>query len=119
MLRQRIETAVAAVERVNAVYGQLEGPMGLQPEGELWQAVFGLAESYVAVIDADIGQGLDWVGWFIWENDCGRTGHDAGFDGECRAICSVADLMWVIEGCMDGDPAPVVARQAGGDDDAD
>jgi len=112
VLQQRIEVAVAVVERVDAVYAQLEGPMGLRPEGELWSAVNDLSESYVAVIDADIGRGMDWVGWYIWENDCGRRGHDAGFDDECRAIRSVADLMWVIADCMDDDVDQSAAHQA-------
>lgn len=97
----RISRAVAAVERVNAVYASVAGPLGLTPEGALWGAVSALADMVIAGIDDDFG-GPDegWVNWYVWENDCGAKAMEAGFDGEMRPIASVEDLVWVMLGAL-------------------
>jgi hypothetical protein len=37
------------------------------------------------------------VEWFVYENDCGRNGYEAGPEGEIRAVKTVEDLMDLAE----------------------
>lgn len=45
-----------------------------------------------------------WIEWFIWENDCGSRGMDAGYDGDLKPIKTIAQLVeLIIEGMKRND----------------
>lgn len=49
---------------------------------------------FVATLVGDTKAGLD---WFLFENECGDKGHEAGIDeGEMRPIKTVEDYLWLV-----------------------
>lgn len=43
-----------------------------------------------------VGDKADWISWYIWENDCGKRGMEAGELGNLKEIRSVGDLVELI-----------------------
>jgi len=51
--------------------------------------------SIVATLIGDTKAGLD---WFLFENECGDKGYEAGIDeGETRPIKTVEDYLWLVD----------------------
>ena len=46
---------------------------------------------------AAIGDTATWLDWFVHENDCGRKGHEAGYDNRVKPIRTAEDLIDLIE----------------------
>ena len=34
----------------------------------------------------------DWIGWFVYENDFGKKGYEAGYDGNMKPIKTISNL---------------------------
>lgn len=60
-----------------------------------WRPVTALIDAYTESVaknlDAD-----DWLAWFAADNDFGRKGLSAGFDGKLQQVLSAADLAKII-----------------------
>ena len=44
-----------------------------------------------------IGDSKDGLEWFVYENECGNKGHQAGIDGDMRHIRTVEDYLWLVD----------------------
>ena len=44
-----------------------------------------------------IGDDQDWLEWYIFENNCGEKGLEAGYDGQMKPIKSIDDLLELID----------------------
>jgi len=55
-----------------------------------------IINEYVNMLADQVGDTANWINWFIWENDFGKRGHEAGYDGEMTSIRTIDDLYRLI-----------------------
>ena len=65
----------------------------------LFEATWGVFDSYVASVSTLIGDEADWLNWFIYDNKCGRLAMQAtaGTGAKAKKIRTVAQIVAVIE----------------------
>ena len=57
-----------------------------------------LEDAYIAAVSKLAGDtDVNWVDWYINENDFGRRGHNAGYNGKLSSIKTTRDLLRLIE----------------------
>lgn len=71
--------------------------IGLDPDGPMFDTVWRLFDAYTASLAAQIGDFGGWLVWYQAENDTGKRGHEAGYDGKLSKIKSLVALYWLIE----------------------
>lgn len=51
-------------------------------------------DDYIRLLSESVGDDADWswVSWFVFDNEFGKKGLEAGFDGKMTKITSVDDL---------------------------
>lgn len=92
-----IEYACRIIQVSNHAYEALRGVVGCDPDSTLWLAVFGMQDAIVKQTARLIGDECEWLQWFVFENDCGCKGLEAGFNGKTRRIKTAAQLAKLIE----------------------
>ena len=71
--------------------------IGLDPNGPLFNAVWAMFDAYTESLGVALGDGLNgWLPWFYMENDMGRNGFDAGYDGKTKPIKTIEHLYALI-----------------------
>ena len=70
-------------------------------DGGLPDVVWRTFSLYSNMLSKLLGDDTDdtWLDWYCYENDMGKKGYDAGFDGEVKPIKTLEDLAdLIIEG---------------------
>ena len=69
--------------------------IGCRPENPLFDAMFKMEQLAMESVAKLIGDGGQWLEWFIWENDCGKRGMQCsvGTTSEMKAIHTIDDLL--------------------------
>ena len=71
-------------------------PMQLIPESPIHTSFDGAVKMAIEGFEYSAQH---WIDWFIYENDMGKKGHEAGFDGVLKSIKTVEQLVeLIIEG---------------------
>ncbi len=71
--------------------------IGLDPSGPMFESVWRLFEAYTAALSAELGDhSKSWLSWYYMENDMGRKGFNAGYDGKTKPIKTLAHLAQLI-----------------------
>ena len=94
---KQINTLVSSYRKLDSVLDSLNASVGLDLDSPLFTvswATFQLALTTTATL---IGDKAEWLDWYIYENDCGDKGYEAGPKEAMRSIRSVEDLLWLIE----------------------
>ena len=95
---QLIDTLIAAHDAVHAQMDALKITLDPNPGCSLYTAVFELIDVAILAAASAIGDSAgEWLDWFVHDNDCGRRGHEAGYDGQIKPIRTVEDLLDLIE----------------------
>ena len=84
----------------DAIYDQidaLKSTIDPDPGCALYEAIFGLLDVAIRATSAAIGDNIEWLEWMIYENDCGRKGHEAGRANTMRPIRTAEDILDLIE----------------------
>jgi hypothetical protein len=93
----QIESLIQSKHRLDACMDTAETLFGREIiEGEFFTVAYQLIDQQVKLIEAASELPVD-VEWFVYENDCGRNGYEAGPEGEIRAVKTVEDLMDLAE----------------------
>ena len=93
-----IEYACRMIQVSDYAYEAMRGSIGCDPDSVFWSAAFGLQDAIVAQTAKLIGDSGEWLKWFVFENDCGRKGMEAGpANGKLRKIKTAAQLAQLIE----------------------
>lgn len=73
-------------------------------EGPYQQSLFTLMDKYVDAVMQIIGDERQWLSWFIYDNEFGAKGFEAGFldeeietDNQMRNIRTIDDLIWLLD----------------------
>lgn len=83
-------------DKIDKMMDGVEVSIGLDPNGPLFDTVWGMFDSYTNALESQIGDAGDWSYWYRMENDMGGNGMTAGYDGKLRKIKTLADLYWLI-----------------------
>jgi len=91
-LQKHITASREMMERVFSVFGcHPDGPF----QESTWE-LHGIATSSVALLLGDTLE-MSWLEWFIYENNWGADGREAGYDGDVRPIRTFEDLLDLID----------------------
>ena len=68
---------------------------------KLYDYCGGTVESWCMELVADLMDRIyspkdNWISWWIWETDMGKSKMKAGYDGKTKIIKTVEDLWWLI-----------------------
>jgi hypothetical protein len=91
--KQYIKRYVKCIKQVRDYQEELSQTLGLQPEGKLFNKMWlmeGLANDFLLELTDEYT--IDWVNWFIWENDFGEKEMEAGEKGNLKPIKTLDDL---------------------------
>jgi hypothetical protein len=79
-------------ESINKIFGKAldEGTYGLT----MWT----IFEAYTMTLGELLGDELDWLTWYAYDNKMGKGDHPAGYDKKLKKIKTLDDLLLLIEG---------------------
>lgn len=85
---------------IDKQYDALKDLFGASPESPIARAMYDTFSRYTDAISVAVGDADDWLEWYAWENDMGQKEMEAKAAGwsKARPICSVDDLLDLIEG---------------------
>lgn len=84
-------------EAVEKLMDGIKVSMGLEPNGPLFDTVWKLFDAYTSTLSVELGDfSGEWLPWFCNENDMGRKGMEAGYDGKFKPIKTLAHLYGLI-----------------------
>ena len=91
---------VVAHDQLSRKWDRVNAGWGLSMVGTpLWEASWGVFESYTRTLGELIGDRYKWLDWFCYDNAMGGRGHPAGYDDNMKPIETLADLAdLIIEG---------------------
>ena len=93
----QIESLLKSKRRLDACMDTAEKLFGNQIiEGNFFSTAYKLLEQNIHLIEIASDLPVD-LSWFVFENDCGRNGYEAGVDGDVRAVKTVEDLLDLAE----------------------
>jgi hypothetical protein len=83
-------------DAVEKLMDGIKASIGLDPAGPLYDTVWGLFGGYTESISAEIGDLGNWLCWFQFENEMGKRGHEAGYDGKTRKVKTLEHLCGLV-----------------------
>jgi hypothetical protein len=90
--KQLLEEYMQSVKSLNKMTDSLR-KVGIVFNDDLIATIYKPTDYAAKAIEELINpNGFDWIEWFIWENNFGESGLDAGFDGKTKPIKNVDDL---------------------------
>jgi hypothetical protein len=87
-----LEDYVSSASELKATFEELEAN-GVKITSPLTEKLWAMSDRYGALIEAIIGRRSGLLEWYVWENDCGKNGIEAGPDN--RPIKTIDDLVWL------------------------
>lgn len=88
-LQQKLTKADKSMEMMYSVFGR-------NPEGPFQDGIYGLFDMAIDGVAKAIGDEDDWLSWFIYENDWGKKGYEAGYEPMVK-IKSIEDFVTILE----------------------
>ena len=98
---QKIQNLLDLKGEIDKTFENLYKVIGRNPEGPLQDLVYKLFNSLVDKTSEEIGDTLEWLSWFIWDNDMGENAFEAGYDEDTKPIRTIEDLVGLLEGNND------------------
>jgi hypothetical protein len=93
-----LKTWQTAIENMQANLEPLEKALMFSPESPLIEAIHVLQDACTQATGMALGDDeMGWMSWYWLENRMGKTGYEAGFDGNLKPIKMLDDLLWLIE----------------------
>ena len=84
----------ARYQRLDAAMDAAIAAGCLDIEGELHNAAYNVLDGWIKQLGDE--SGAEWVSWWIYDNECGKKGLVAGYDGKCRPIRTVKQMARLI-----------------------
>lgn len=84
----------AFCDKFQELFGGLPGNSDTSP----YRFVEDLFDDHIRIVATLIGDTVHGLDWFLFENECGDKGYEAGIDeGETREIRTVEDYLWLVD----------------------
>lgn len=94
---QLLTEYIDAIKKVNSAWESFHPVIGDDPESPICRGLYILNEVCLKAVSEILGDECDWIDWFIWENDCGEKGYEAGFKDNLKKIKTIEDLYGLIK----------------------
>lgn len=96
-----VERWVESAIRVEDTFGKIENAFMASPENEVRAAIWGMFDEYTrtvaALVSDDAEDAFEWLEWFAWECDFGRSAKEMVFaNGETLLVVGASDLLAAI-----------------------
>ena len=96
--KQRIETLIETYKNLENSFDGLFDIFGHGViDSELFDRTFRCFDRYKEAVSEIVGDKSDWIGWYIYDNDCGKNGLEAGHEDNMKSIETIDDLLELIE----------------------
>ena len=104
--RKTTKSRIESIIEQKKAFEVVTSAMGLQVESPLNEAFYSLFHTAFIAIehaftgDSPIKDGVGnegWLEWFIYENDCGQSGMEAGYDGNMKPVKTIDDILDLME----------------------
>lgn len=92
-----IEALVTLRLNLDEHYAALTKTLGYDTESPMITTVERCFSAAVEMTAKLIGDTSGWIDWYIWDNDMGERGMEAGYDNELHPVTSVGQLVELIE----------------------
>lgn len=92
-----VEKVVKYHSDLNKTFDDIAKVFCTYPEGRLWDQVWSLFDLTVKLTEDAVGDGADWINWYLWENSS-KAGKVVLEDGTEIVVDSVEKLVQIIEG---------------------
>lgn len=86
-----IKTIVSDYQRLSDACDAANRAGCLDSNGPLFDAIWKAHGTLIGAIEGD-----GWIDWHLYENDCGKLGKEAGFDGKLTPIRTARHLAKLI-----------------------
>lgn len=96
-IEKRIEELVQLKKELDEVYENLYTLTNLSPESKLVSVMYKPLDKYMILLQECINDNVGWINWFVWDNNCGERGLEAGYTGNMKPIKTVNDLIMLIK----------------------
>lgn len=94
--KQLIERLVNRYKRNRKVAEQLDCLFEGSNDSPVLEAIWGTFQELSDMVTEKLSDHDGWIGWFIWENDCGAKGLSAKVNGVTKNIRTINELLWAI-----------------------
>lgn len=95
---QKIEKLLETYKDLDAMFDDIFKVFGIGViDSKIFDTTYKCFDRYKEFVSEAVGDNSDWIGWYIYDNDCGEKELEAGFDHDLRSIKTVEDLVWLIE----------------------
>lgn len=95
-MKEKIEHFIRLYEDRNGLLDDFQSLFGVSDDSRVFELFSMLDDYMLTLLEEVIGDDDKWVEWYIYENDCGGRGFEAGYDGIKKPINSVDDLVELI-----------------------
>ncbi len=96
-----IESLIEHVKRENEFtekFQELFGGIPGNSETSPYRFVEKLFADHIRLVAVLVGDSKEGLQWFLYDNDCGKYGLEAGIDeGETRKIKTIEDYLWLVD----------------------
>lgn len=89
---QKVKTVISGYQRLSAACDKYRSIGAMEIGGLLDNAIWKTYQDMLEIIDPH-----GWIGWYIYENDCGKRKMKAGYDSSLRVIDTPKKLAKLIE----------------------
>ena len=72
--------------------------IGFRPEARLFEAINNALEALTNATAQIVGDESGWLDWYWLDCRMGRNPLEAGLSDDLRKICTLDDLIWLLEG---------------------
>jgi hypothetical protein len=90
--RDQLAEQITKLAQLKTDWENLTEPLMLIPESPLNAAFFTAHEMAYQNLEQRAGSALDWLYWYFWENNGGKSGLAAGYDGNMVGIHTAHDI---------------------------
>jgi len=95
MDKKRFAECINDIKAFNSELDSLNDHLNAIAPGAVCKIGFSFLDSYTRLLSESVGDGDDWVSWFMWENGFGKKRFEAGFNR--KKIKTVDDLWNLIQ----------------------
>jgi len=78
-LKKIITEFLVKYEELNQIFKYANNVMGMSTESHFGDAVYAIVQSHIDLIERLAGCKTGWLSWYIYENNCGSKGLEAGY----------------------------------------
>jgi hypothetical protein len=84
-------------ENNEALLKLLKPIFGNVVESPIYTHLWNCFDELTVTTERLLGSNYTWLDWYCWDNEMGKKGHDAGYDGNLKPIKTLDDLLDLIE----------------------